>query len=130
MNTLILTVGLPRSGKSTWAQSTGFPVVCPDAIRIALHGQPFIQQAEPMIWGIAHVMVAALFEAGHTTVILDACSTSSKSRQKWEDGRWVIRHQVFNTLPEVCIQRARDAGMEDLIPVIERMMLYSDPVRP
>ena len=29
---LLATVGLPRSGKSTWAKEQGFPIVSPDAI--------------------------------------------------------------------------------------------------
>ncbi len=33
MNRLILTVGLPRSGKTTWALEQGWPIVNPDSIR-------------------------------------------------------------------------------------------------
>jgi predicted kinase len=73
--TLIMTVGLPRSGKSTWAIAQGHPVVCPDAIRLALHGQPFIATAEPVVWATAKLMVASLFEAGHGVVILDATNS-------------------------------------------------------
>src|SRR5882672_916000 len=58
---LICTVGLPRSGKSTWARSQSFPIVCPDAIRIAIHGQRFISEAEPFVWATAKAMVRALF---------------------------------------------------------------------
>ncbi|KKK82651.1 hypothetical protein LCGC14_2801230, partial [marine sediment metagenome] len=49
MKKLILTVGLPRSGKSTWARKQGHPIVNPDSIRLALYGEPFIEEAEPMI---------------------------------------------------------------------------------
>ncbi|GAF94425.1 unnamed protein product, partial [marine sediment metagenome] len=62
---LILTVGLPRSGKTTWARKQGIPMVNPDSIRLALHGKAFIEEAEPMIWTIAKYMVRALFIAGH-----------------------------------------------------------------
>ncbi len=44
--TLIGMVGLPYSGKSTAARELGFPIVCPDAIRLALHGQRFILRDE------------------------------------------------------------------------------------
>lgn len=67
---LLVTVGLPRSGKSTWAKQQGAPVVNPDAIRLALHGQAFLQEAEPLVWVMAKYMVEALFLAGHSTVIL------------------------------------------------------------
>ena len=60
--TLILTVGLPRSGKTTWAKKTGLPIVNRDAIRIALHGQAYIQDAEEMITAFEWYMVKALFE--------------------------------------------------------------------
>jgi predicted kinase len=36
MQQLILTVGLPRSGKTTWAKQQGVPMVNRDAIRLAL----------------------------------------------------------------------------------------------
>lgn len=44
--TVILTSGLPRSGKTTWALKQSLSIVNRDAIRLALHGQPFIPEAE------------------------------------------------------------------------------------
>jgi len=118
---LILTVGLPRSGKSTWAQSTGFPVVNPDSIRLALHGQAFHGPAEPFVWAFAHMMVDALARAGHTTVVLDATNVTAKRREEWT-ARWPdSTFQVFDTPPAICMARAHDIGRDDLIPVIERM---------
>ena len=117
---LILTVGLPRSGKSTWAQKMGQPIVSPDAIRLSLHGQVFIATAEPLVWAMARLMVASLFEAGHTVVILDACNATQKRRDEWLDPRWFIETVNFTAAKETCIERAK-AGREDLIPVIERM---------
>ena len=118
---LILTVGLPRSGKSTWAQSTGFPVVNTDSIRLAMHGQAFYAPAEPMVWAFAHMMVDALARAGHATVVLDATNITIKRRAEWTD-RWPdSTFQVFDTPPAICMARANEIGRADLIPVIERM---------
>ena len=88
--TLILTVGLPRSGKSSWARCQGYPVVNPDSIRLRLHGQVFAPQAEPFVWAVAHLMVESLFEAGHSTVILDATNISRRRRRGWRtnSARW------------------------------------------
>jgi len=72
MNKLILTVGFPRSGKTTWALQQGHPVVNRDAIRKALHDHDYIQSAEDMVSAIEIYMVKALFLAGHTTVIVDS----------------------------------------------------------
>ena len=123
-NKLILTVGLPRSGKDTWARQQGFPIVSPDAIRLAMHGQRFCASAEPFVWATAYVMVDALFRAGHHTVIVNATNTTVKRRSAWVDKFYPdveIEYKVFDVGPDTCIQRAIDTGQEDLIPVIKRM---------
>ena len=121
MKKLILTVGLPRSGKSTWAMRKGHPIVNPDSIRLALHGQVYIPSMEPYVWAIAHTMVEALFLAGHDTAIVDATNGSAKRREAWESDNWKCFYQKFQTGKDECIERAKASNREDLIPVIERM---------
>lgn len=126
MSRLILTVGLPQSGKSTWARSTGFPVVNPDSIRLGLHGKPFIGLAEPFVWAIAKVMVRSLFLAGHETVVLDATNTTRKRRDDWLSRDWVCEYRVFNASAEVCKDRAKQTAidgehLEGLLGAIDRM---------
>ena len=122
--TLILTVGLPRSGKTTWAQKQGHPIVNPDAIRLALHWHKFFGPAEPWVWAMAYTMVDALFKAGHNTVIVDATHVSHRRRVPWiEKFQSVakITFEVFNTPPEECIRRAEAEGDAEIIPIIRRM---------
>lgn len=125
MKTLVVTVGLPRSGKSTWARSTGHPTVCPDSIRLALHGLSYAQEAEPFVWAIAHMMVKALFISGHETVILDATSISRKRRLEWMPDPKIWNKTVYETFLDVskeeCIRRAHEDGRPELVPIIERM---------
>jgi predicted kinase len=129
MRRLILTVGLPRSGKSTWAKQQGHPVVNPDSIRLALHGHRFFAQAEPFVWAMAYSMVEALFRAGHETVIVDATHVSEKRRAAWFDRvcgpgfplSVELSLQVIETSPEVCRSRALAEGDHEIIPVIDRM---------
>lgn len=123
---LTLTVGLPRSGKSTWARQQGVPIVNPDSIRWALHGERFIKAAEPMVWTIAEYMVKALFEAGHDRVIVDATHVTSKRREFWMERfdskqSVSVKLQIFRTPPEVCMERARAMGDLIITPIIERM---------
>jgi len=121
MKTLILTVGLPRAGKSTWARKQGIPIVNPDSIRLALHGEAFIPNAEKMVWTQAHYMVQSLFIAGHDKVILDATNITKKMRKEWENKNWNCVYQVFPAGKEMCIGRAIADKRDDLKTVIERM---------
>ena len=118
---LIMTVGLPRSGKSTWATGKGCPIVNPDSIRWALHGRPFVPSAEGFVWAIAKIMVRALFLAGHTTVILDATNTTRKRRDEWKSSKYKREFRVFNTSELECIKRAEKTNRPDLISIIQKM---------
>ncbi len=140
MNTLIVTVGLPRSGKSTWAREVTkqihSPIVNPDAVRMAITGQRFVKDAEPIVWTTVQYMVRALFEAGHNTVILDATNTTKARRKFWldecrngfygDDAK--VSFIVFDTTVDVCKQRAIDGGQKDLVPIIDSMDVGFEPL--
>jgi predicted kinase len=126
--TLWMTVGLPRSGKTTSARGMKMPIVNPDSIRIALHGQRFIGEAEPMVWAMAKYMVVALFEAGHDDVVLDATNTTVKRRDEWADKRW---RRMFVLMPAdetECLARAAKLQDSYIVPIIEKMAAQFDPV--
>ena len=133
-NTLIMTVGLPQSGKSAWAKTQGMPIVNPDSIRLALHGKPFINSAEPFVWAIAKIMTHSLFLAGHETVILDATNITIKRRNEWRSKNW---KRIFHTVEasvNTCIERAAQTCIDDehykgLIAAIERMDTSFEPVQ-
>lgn len=122
---LMLMCGLPRSGKTTAAQRMVFPIVSPDAIRLALHGQRFAPEAEGFVWSIARVMARSLFLAGHQTVVIDATHVTRARRDEWRDALRGMVDEVqvcfIDTPAEECIRRARAAGDEEIVPVIERM---------
>ena len=109
MDLLIAMVGLPRSGKSTWAVNQQIPIACPDAIRFAMHGHAWIPLAEPLIWAIAGIMVRALFLAGHHIVIIDGCHVKHEQRQFWVDmgdrEGWRTIFKEIKTQESTCIDR-------------------------
>ena len=130
LKVLHLMVGLPRSGKSTIARKLskerGIPIVNPDSVRLALHGQAFIKEAEGFVWAITRNMINALFLAGHDEVLLDATNITQKSRDAWANGIWGKRvfHWV-NTDFTVCLDRCTDPA---LAPVIIRMHETFEPL--
>jgi predicted kinase len=119
--TLILTVGLSRSGKSTWAYAQPHPRVEADAIRLALHGQIYQKEAEDHVWAIAKTMVKALFLSGHDTVILSNTHLTPESRDNWRSDDWDIRFKIFGCTPSICKERAQAGDREDLLPIIDYM---------
>jgi predicted enzyme related to lactoylglutathione lyase/predicted kinase len=125
---LIATVGLPRSGKTTWALSQAWPIVNPDSIRLAIHGQRFLSRAEPFVWATAKAMVRALFLAGHKIVILDATNTRRKLRDEWQSEDWATFFKVMDTGAEICLERAAEQRDAEIIPVIERMAARYEPL--
>lgn len=128
--TLTLTVGLPRSGKSTWAKASGYPVVNPDSIRLVLHGQPFLPEREPEVWRLTRLMVEALFQAGHQTVVLDATNVTRKRRDAWRSDNWRVRFVVFPADKWTCQARAVMTNQDYLLPVIDRMAGAYEPLTP
>lgn len=122
---LILMVGLPRSGKSTFAnvlrEEQGYPIVNPDSIRLSLHGETFLPSMEPYVWAIARTMVESLFLSGHPIVILDSTAITYRRRHEWMSKKWKLSYVVRSTDREECIKRAIEGGRGDLIPVINRM---------
>lgn len=130
INVLVLMIGLPRSGKSTWARGRGWPIVNPDSIRLALHGQRFYAPAEPMVWALAQLMVEALFRAGNDIVILDATNITAKQREMWAGRGWDVTVRVMHTSPQECKRRAKAEGDTEIIPVIDRMAAEWDLPRP
>lgn len=126
MNKLILTVGLPRSGKTTWALKQGVPVVSRDGIRKALYDKVYISEAEEMVAAIEKYMVKALFLAGHDTVIIDNTHLRKKYRDRWICSRysqiqWKIELEEFKVDVNICVQRAIKDQRPELIPIIQAM---------
>ncbi len=132
---LIATVGLPRSGKTTWVHGAKLKycaaVVNPDSIRLALHGQKFLGKLEWAVWGHVRVMVESLFLAGHEVVILDATNTKRHYRDMWISDDWTLVFKEFDTLKDECIKRALarpDENNTKIVEIIERMAEEFEPL--
>lgn len=130
---LIMTHGLPRSGKSTWARKQGVPIVCPDAIRLAKTGRRWFGPIEHEVWATARTMVRALFLAGHSTVILDSTAGTRKQRDFFipsPDVPWLRYVKAVNTSSQTCKERALDTKMPELVDIIFFMDENWEDIRP
>lgn len=126
-------IGLPLSGKSTWAfQQTDYRmVVCPDDYRLALCDREFHPPAEPMIWAAAELSVRAFLKSGHS-VLLDATNITASRRRRWVDiakefdvGIHAIQ---MTTSEEECIARAKRDGRPEMVDVITGQAVRFEPV--
>ena len=132
---LVAAVGLPYSGKTgrieEIARKLSAPIVSPDALRVAMHGQRFLGSAERMVWATAHLMVDALFMAGHQFVMLDATCNTRRRRDDWARHKaYSTWFYVVDTSAEECIERAIAAGDTEIIRQIERMASEHEPLDP
>ena len=90
------TIGLPRSGKSTFIkklmEKKNFSVVSRDSMRLALTGQRFFGPSEPFIKGIAEVMFKSLLDY-NCDILIDETNITIDKRDQWR--RVAGKNQIF-----------------------------------
>jgi predicted kinase len=128
---IICMMGLPRAGKSTVARLLskviGAPVVNRDSIRLALHGQRYATEAEPMVRALAKIMVTALFKY-HDNIIVDETNLKRETRDFWRGGDHDTSFLYVTTSPELCLERADATNDEEIKAVIQKMDDYAEPL--
>lgn len=108
--TLLLTCGLPASGKSSWLDDCydGDLIVSSDAIRRDYFGDEEDQEHNAQVFAIAEDLVGQAL-ANQQDVALDATSLSPALRSKWikiaRDNDARIECAFFDTPLEVCLER-------------------------
>lgn len=127
MNKLYTMIGIPGSGKSTFAKShPECIVVCPDTIRKELFGDEACQKDGNLVFKLAYERIEkALSE--NKDVIFDATNTTVRSRKPLLKYK-AIHYAVFvNTDINEC--KKRNANRERKVPedVIERMARQLTP---
>ena len=129
---LKILVGLPRSGKTTYAEryKGSWAIISADQLRYLVYGQRFCAVGEDLVWAIRKVALKMLLEQGMDIVIDETNATKVRRKaiidvvKKYD---YTIEFVVINTSAEVCIQRAEAEGDKYIIPIIERMEAQFEP---
>lgn len=123
MGQLFATIGLPRSGKSTFckewvAAQPGRVCVCADDIRLSL-GHRFNTHVEPFVKVIKETMIKTLLRKHD--VIVDGTHTKKDSVVELLLLDINTKFYYIDEPHWICVRRAQDTGQSDLVPIIYRM---------
>ena len=106
---LILLIGIPGSGKSSWLKEqdlTGFDIVCPDQIRQEEFGSISSQANNISVWCIAKEKTVNNLNEGKS-VILDATNVNTAYRKDFIMGlpSCKLQAKLFYSAPASCVKR-------------------------
>jgi predicted kinase len=111
MPKLIVTVGLPASGKSTWLARRGINAISSDEIRRWIADDPTVQHLHRIVFGAARYLIVQRLKIGRPETYIDATSLTT-----WERRPYIRLGQLYHCdvealffdIPlEVCIERNR-----------------------
>lgn len=115
---LIVLVGLPGSGKSTWAEQQGVGILSSDAVRILLTGDAGSQAVNSLVFPTLRFLLEMRVKAGAETTILDATSLTPKERGTWVKAAKDLdcdAEAVFFDAP-LAVCKARNAARSRVVP--------------
>lgn len=108
---VILAVGLPGSGKSTWFNRHGVSPLSSDKIRELLFDNPTEQRHQDLVFGTLRSLLRARLIARMPMNYVDATNLSPKERRHWikmaKDFGYEAQAVYFDVPLDVCMERNR-----------------------
>lgn len=80
---MIVLVGVPGSGKSTWAKAQNCQVLSSDEFRVMLSGDESNQDVHHQVFAAMRHVLRARLEIGPMTTIIDATNLRWRDRRPW-----------------------------------------------
>jgi predicted kinase len=122
---LIVLVGLPGSGKSTWAKSNALPVLSSDEIRNLLADDPTNQNIHHKVFATLRYLLRQRLELRRPVTCIDATNLTPKERRPYvrigEAYGCEVEAVFFDVPLTVC--HARNAARSRVVPAeaLEKM---------
>lgn len=109
---LVVLVGLPGSGKSTWAREQGYNALSSDDIRRVLSDDANNQSIHGEVFATLRYLLRRRLELKRPVTCIDATNLTHRERRPYlamaQIYGCVAEAVYFDTPPEVCKQRNRD----------------------
>lgn len=108
---VVLSIGLPGSGKSTWFKRHNILPLSSDMVRILLFDDVTEQRYQDLVFSTLRSMLRARLLARRPWNYVDATNLSPHERRSWiklaHDFGYEAHAVFFDVPPEVCIERNR-----------------------
>lgn len=108
---IVLAIGLPGSGKSSWFKRHNIIPLSSDLVRGLLFDDPTEQRFQDLVFSTLRAMLRARMIAGRPWNYIDATNLSPKERHSWikmaKDFGYEAHAVFFDVPTDVCMERNR-----------------------
>lgn len=122
---VVLSIGLPGSGKSTWFKRHNILPLSSDMVRILLFDDVTEQRFQDLVFSTLRSMLRARLLARRPWNYLDATNLSPHERRSWiklaHDFGYEAHAVFFDVPPEICIERNRRRERNVPEEIMQRM---------
>src|SRR5579871_3650026 len=122
---VVLSIGLPGSGKSTWFKRHNILPLSSDMVRILLFDDATEQRYQDLVFSTLRSMLRARLLARRPSNYLDATNLSPHERRSWiklaHDFGYEVHAVFFDVPPEVCMERNRRRERNVPEDIMQRM---------
>jgi predicted kinase len=130
---VVLAIGLPGSGKSSWFRRHNIIPLSSDLVRGLLFDDPTEQRFQDLVFSTLRYMLRMRLVAGRPQNYIDATNLSPRERHSWikmaKDFGFQAHAVFFDVPTEICMERNRRRSRNVPDEVMQRMAAKLRPPR-